>query len=287
MITSSPGIYERNLPVIARAISKEEFRGRLPGIHIEGPFISLVPGAVGAHNPEWVRSGNPAFLERLQELAMGRIRLLTVAAEIDNAGEVIRHATDMGICVSLGHQMADERDLDAAAAAGAKALTHLGNGIPSMLLRHPNPLWSGLAEDRLAAMIITDGHHLPPSVIKIILKVKGVDRTIVVSDASPMTGMPPGEYQTLGNPVFLEETGLLHNPEKGVLVGSSATMLHCMNYLRNLGLFDLKDLLDVGFYNPLKLVGCATESINPEPLIAFHPDRGFAPINQQINQRAM
>ena len=279
MITSSSDIYEHNLPIIARALSSKEFRGRLLGIHIEGPFISSVSGAVGAHNPEWVRPGDPVFLERLQDLAGGTIRLLTIAAEIENAGNVIRRATDMGITVSLGHQMANDYDLELAIHAGAIALTHLGNGIPSMLPRHPNPLWAGLAEQRLTAMIIADGHHLPPSVMKLILKAKGVGNTIVVSDASPIAGMPPGEYQTLGNPVVLEESGLLHNPEKGVLVGSSATMLHCMNYLHSLGLLDLKELLDVGFFNPLKLVGCATESINPEPLITFRPDHGFDLLN--------
>jgi N-acetylglucosamine-6-phosphate deacetylase len=131
----------------------------------------------------------------------------------------------------------------------------LGNGIPKVLPRHHNPLWAGLAQDALIAMIITDGHHLPPSIIKTIIRTKGISKIIVVSDASPIAGLPPGKYNTLGNEVVLEASGRLYNPETGYLVGSSSTMLDCMNYLSSLDLLSFEELLDVGFYNPLRPIG--------------------------------
>ncbi len=76
--------------------------------------------------------------------------------------------------------------------AGATSLTHLGNGVPAMLPRHENPIWAGLANDELVAMIIPDGHHLPAPVLKTIVRAKGVDRCVAVSDASSLAGLGPG-----------------------------------------------------------------------------------------------
>lgn len=255
MITSSRETYARNLPLLAELVAAPEFGGRVAGVHVEGPFISPLPGAVGAHNPEWVRDPDPGILDELQEWARGTIRMLTLAPERNNAGALIRHAASMGITVSLGHCMATASDLAQAAAAGARSLTHLGNGIPNLLHRHHNSVWAGLANDDLSALMIADGHHLPDPVLKTMIRAKEVRRTVVISDASPLAGMPPGRYLTLGNLAVLEPSGLLHNPDKECLVGSSATLMGCMNHLASRGWLTLDELLAVGFYNPLRLIG--------------------------------
>lgn len=262
VITSSAEIYERNLKLISAAIEHEDLKKHIPGIHLEGPFISDVDGARGAHQSEWIQKPDTHFLDKLIKWSDKKVKLLTIAAELDGAGELCKHATELGIKVSLGHQLANKTDLKKLAASGATLLTHLGNGIPQSIDRHENSIWAGLANDDLTAMMITDGHHLPPSLIKIILKSKGVEKTIVVSDASPIAGFSPGTYNTLGNDVILEASGRLYNPETGYLVGSSSTMVECINYLRSLDLLDEKDISDVGFYNPLKILG-----INPETII--------------------
>ena len=118
-----------------------------------------------------------------------------------------------------------------------------------MLVGH---LFDGLAP-RLTD--IADGHHLPATVIKTFLRVKGIENTVVVSDASPIAGLPPGRYTTLGNEAILEESGRLHNPVKQCLVGSSATMQQCMRFLAGSGLASGEELLHLGFYNPLRMIG--------------------------------
>ena len=261
MITSPLDVYRRNLFLMGRVCGQPEFAGRLLGVHVEGPFISQKPGAVGAHNPAWVLPPDVGLLERFQEWAGGRIRLLTLAADLPGAEDVARAAAAMGITVSLGHQMATDEDLARLVRAGAKALTHLGNGVPAMLPRHPNPIWAGLACDDLAAMVITDGHHLPPAVMKVILRAKGAGRVIVVSDQSSVTGLAPGRHHAFGTEVVLEESGRLHIPEKGCLAGSSATMLECMNHLASLGLLAVEELEAVGFYNPLRLIGLGADAV--------------------------
>jgi len=269
IITSSLETYERNLPLMAQVMATDEFKNRLLGFHIEGPFISSQPGAVGAHNPQWVQKPSLSVLDQLQDWANGRIKFLTIAAEIKGAVELATHAANMGITVSLGHQIPTEEDLQSLAQAGAKALTHLGNGMPNRVNRHHNQIQMGMAQDELTAMIITDGHHLPDYLIKNIIRTKGIGRVIVTSDASPLAGMKPGHYETLGNKVVLEESGLLHNPEKQCMVGSSATMLECMNHLASVNILSLEELLQLGFYGPLSLLGIDPQSITSPHSLAY------------------
>jgi N-acetylglucosamine-6-phosphate deacetylase len=130
----------------------------------------------------------------------------------------------------------------------------LGNGISNLIPRHPNPLWDQLDEERLTAMLITDGHHLPASFIRVAARVKGVGKLIVVSDSAPLAGFPPGDYQCMGQKVVLEPGGRIWNPVGQHLVGSSACMLECMNFLAGLGVFSESDLWQVGCHGPLALI---------------------------------
>ena len=273
MISCDEDVYKQNLPILADVVSIPEFQGRLLGIHIEGPFISEQVGARGAHNPEWIRPPDIGLLERLIDWSNGRIKLLTIAAETMGAEELTRYAVSRGIAVALGHQTAAEEDLERLVRAGAVAITHLGNGVPAMLPRHNNPIWAGLAEDRLFATIITDGNHLPPSMLKTIIRAKGPARCVVISDATSLAGFEPGTYETLGHKVILEEDGRLHDPETGYMCGSSATMLKCMNHLASLDLLTGDELIATGFHNPLAMVGLTANDVKSDGNTFFDAER--------------
>lgn len=261
IITSRTEMYRERLPMLAKAVDHAGLNYEIPGFHLEGPFISGQPGAVGAHNPEWVTAPAPEKLRELHELASGRIAMLTLAAEYPGTPETVQEAHRLGIAISLGHQLANSGQIRA---VGADALTHLGNGIPNTIDRHRNPIWSGLAEDSLTAMIITDGHHLPPEVIKCIIRIKGADRVIVTSDASSVAGLPPGRYTALGNDAILEPDGRLHNPVKRCLVGSAMLMPRCMDFLRSLNLLNETELEKVSW-------------LNPHSLLKLNPQNKFSP----------
>jgi N-acetylglucosamine-6-phosphate deacetylase len=263
LVTSPVEVYKRNLPIIASVLGSQEFHGTIPGIHLEGPFISPEDGARGAHNRAWVRTADQQLLDELCEWSHNTVRLITVAAENAGIGDLIRHARRRGITVSIGHSLYNERNLAGAVDAGATALTHLGNALPHLINRHNNPVWEGCANDSLTAMMITDGHHLPPPVIKTILRAKGVERCAVVSDASTLSGMPSGKYESMGHTVIIDQSGKCYNPETGFLVGSSATMIGCMNYLASLKLLSAEELARIGFFNPLKIIGIQPETIHP------------------------
>ena len=281
VITSPEDIYEHNLPIIAQVLEMPEFQGRLLGIHIEGPFISAQAGTRGAHNAEWIRPPDIGLLDKLIDFSDGKVKLLTIAAEPDGAEELARHAVSKGIAVALGHQAAREEDLERLVRAGAVALTHLGNGVPAMLERHNNPIWAGLANDNLMATIITDGNHLPASILKTIIRTKGPARCVVISDATSLAGYEPGTYETLGHKVILEENGRLHDPETGYMCGSSATMLKCMNHLASLDLLTPDELIAMGFHNPLSLIGLTPNDVKPGQPIFFDAEHRIFYVQDQ------
>lgn len=254
VITSPMEVYEANLPVIAAAMDDPGEGAKMVGFHIEGPFISPLDGARGAHTRAYVQPPNLEVFDRIWALTGGRISLLTLAPEIPGALELIREATARGIKVSLGHHLADEEQLGRACEAGATLVTHFGNGLPNLLPRHHNPLWLQLAEPRLQLMIIGDGHHLPAPLIRTVFACRGSAEVIVVSDAAPVGGLPPGDYHTLGQAVRLEPNGKLWNPVANHLVGSSYSMRECMEYIRTLGVADDRGLEHCSRDNALKVL---------------------------------
>lgn len=261
IITSTPEVYARNLPLLAKVMDTVPGGQHAPGIHLEGPFLCAEPGYIGAHNPAHTRVPDPRYLSHLQTLAEGKIRAMTMAAGLPGDAELVAAATELGIRVFLGHQRCLTSDLERMARAGAVALTHLGNGLPNDLNRFENPLWAGLVTDSLAAMLIADGHHVRDDLIRIILKMKGRENFALVSDASPIAGLPPGRYFALGNNVVLEPSGYLYAEGKNCLAGSSANMLHCANYLAGLGLLQAEEIAEAAFYRPLRLIGLTANDI--------------------------
>ncbi len=255
VITSPVEIYERNLPLLAQAMDEPDLKPHLLGIHLEGPFISPEDGARGAHNLKHTRLPDAGLLDTLLSWSDDRVSLVTLAPELPGALELIPRVLEAGAVVSLGHHLAGREVIAGACDQGAAVSTHLGNGIPNVLPRHPNPILDQLDENRLAATIITDGHHLPDSFIRVVFRQKTPERVIVVSDSAPIAGRPPGVYETLGQKVVLEESGRLWNPEGDHLVGSSSCLLECMNNLADIGILSEGELWTVGWRNPLELLG--------------------------------
>ncbi|HTU49256.1 MAG TPA: amidohydrolase family protein [Acidobacteriaceae bacterium] len=173
-------------PVVAHAI---------PFVHVEGPFISPNNGPRGAHDREHVRPANLAEFERWQAACDGLVGMVTVSPHTDKSLAFISALANKGIVVAIGHSHASPAQIHVATDAGATLSTHLGNGLGSPLPRHPNLLWAQLAEDRLAATFIADGHHLPTDTLKAMLRAKTISRSILVSDVVSLGGMPAGIYQ--------------------------------------------------------------------------------------------
>ena len=261
VVTGSMELYERNLPLIVNTMTEPEMAGSFLGLHLEGPFICMDPGARGAHEPQYIRKPSIDDFKRIYDWADGKVAILTVAAGESGIEELISYAAEQGVVVSLGHQSASEEAIAAAVAAGATCSTHVGNGIQNTIDRHRNSIWPQLACDELCCSFITDGHHLPPAVIKVALRAKGVDRFIVISDVSPLAGLPVGSYECFGKMLDVEPSGRIYSPESQGLGASGSTMIECMNHLASFSLLSEADLWKVGLENPLELLGKSVEQL--------------------------
>jgi N-acetylglucosamine-6-phosphate deacetylase len=132
-----------------------------------------------------------------------------------------------GIVVSIGHSLAEPSDVRAAVAAGARFSTHLGNGIPTFVRRHPNLVWEQLGTDELTAMFIADGHHLDLTTLRTMIRAKEAPRWLLVSDTTSLGGLPPGRYRThIGGEVELAESGRLGMVGTGYLAGAAVSLRH-------------------------------------------------------------
>lgn len=199
------------LRVIREACEQHpEVAAMVAGIHVEGPHIAPEDGPRGAHPAADVRPPSVVEFDRWQQAAGGLVKLVTLSPHWPEAPVYIAHLAKAGVTVSLGHTSADAAQIAAAVEAGASLSTHLGNGSHAMLNRRHNHLWPQLADDRLTAMFIADGHHLTPAQLKVMSRAKGPGRSLVVSDTVALGGMAPGKYETpIGGKVVLREDGFL------------------------------------------------------------------------------
>jgi len=210
---------------VAAAMRDKTVARAVPGIHLEGPYISPMDGPRGAHPREHVRPPNLREFDRLYKAADGKIAYVTMAPEVKGAEAFIRALTDRGVQVSLGHHNGTPDDIARAVDAGATMCTHLGNGLASTIHRHNNPLWPQLADDRLKAGLIADLHHLPAPVLKSFVRMKRPENVILVSDCVHIAGLPPGQYQLSDLAVELLPTGRICLSGTDLLAGSSLMLL--------------------------------------------------------------
>lgn len=209
---------------LAQAMEDPETGPSMPAIHMEGPYISREDGPRGAHPVEHARPPDWDEFQRFQEAASGRIRLVTLSPEYPEAEAFIRRATSEGIAVAIGHTNASSEQIKAAVDAGARLSTHLGNGSHAMIPRHPNYIWDQLAADELWASLIVDGHHLPPAVVKTMVRAKTFDRVILVTDAVSVAGLGPGTYTTLTKNVEVTKDGAVRLAGTPYLAGAALEM---------------------------------------------------------------
>src|SRR5579883_2273230 len=256
LITNSHEALLHGFGVIHRACESDaELARALPGLHLEGPYISPENGPRGAHPPRHVRPPDWDEFRRFQDAAAGRIRLVTLAPELDGALPFIEKLVASGVVVALGHTAATGACIRAAIAAGARLSTHLGNGSHAMLPRHDNYLWEQLAADDLWASVISDGHHLPPAVLRCILRVKSPARMILTCDASSLAGLPPGRYREWDQEFEVLPTGRIVVPGTTFLAGSGVFTDTCIGHLLSLGEISLTDAVDMAGARPRQLLG--------------------------------
>ncbi len=241
------------LATIARARAADPLVAHaIPYAHVEGPFLSAEDGPRGAHDPRHIRPADLAELRRWGALA----GLVTVSPHDDAAIDLIARATRDGVRCAIGHTHATPEQITRAADAGAVLATHVGNATHALLPRHPNHLWAQLADDRLHAGFIADGHHLSADTFRAMLRAKGIERAHLVSDATALAGMPPGRYRTpVGGEVELSDDGRLSRAGTPFLAGASRSLADGVATAITMAGLTLPDGLRLATANPGRFAG--------------------------------
>ncbi len=270
--TNSRNHIETNIAHARQAMDRQGPDGPILGIHLEGPFISPEYGFRGAHMEKYIIAPDLDWFRRLQDLARGAIRLVTVAPEIEGCIGFIAGVADH-VLVAIGHANPDYDQLRAAVNAGLRLVTHFGNGVRPEIDRHRNILVNELACPELSLCLISDGHHLPEAFLRMLLHRVPVRNLVVTSDTVMYAGLEPGYYEREATKLRLRADGrlCLADDEK-LLYGSSMNILECVNCLAGLGLLDEDELCRVAFDNPLRLLGMDPASFRQRtPRIRFDP----------------
>lgn len=255
LVTHSFEAIRHGFATLARACVDPALSAALPAFHLEGPYICPDDGPRGAHPLAHVRPPDRDEFRRWQDAAGGRIRLVTLAPERPGALAFIEWLTASGVVVAIGHTAATGPVIRDAIRAGAKLSTHLGNGSHALLPRHDNYIWEQLAADELLASVIADGHHLPPAVLKVLLRVKTPARTVLTCDASSLAGLPPGRYAQWGGEFEVQPGGKVVVPGTPFLAGSGVFTDACIDHLLRLGLASLPEAIDMAGERPRRLLG--------------------------------
>ena len=245
----------KNLEIISKAINaSSDIKEAIPGIHIEGPFISPEEGPRGCHDPSFIREPDFEEFIQWQEAAEGRIVMVTIAPEREGSMDFIKKVARTGVKIAIGHTGATPEIIKEAIKVGAQFSTHLGNGSYPILPKVNNYIWEQIAADELFAGIICDGFHLPASAVKIFTRTKGLERLILTSDVALAGGLNPGIYQWGSMEVEVFKDGHLGLVGTGILAGAGHLLdwdiAHFIRFTGN----NLANTIPLCSINPAKII---------------------------------
>lgn len=224
---------------------------QLLGIHLEGPFLTAeYKGAMPEH---LLQKGNAQLAKEYQTLAEGGIRYITVSPEVEGVLDMIPDLKKMGIVVAIGHSGADYLTSIKALAQGVEAITHTGNAM-RLLHQHEPAIWGAGLESDAYCEIICDGRHLHPGTVRLIIKTKGLDRVVAITDSIMAAGLPDGNYHLGVNEVVVVD-GDAKLASNGVRAGSTLTQNAALKNLLSYTGIALEQIIPVLTENPARLIG--------------------------------
>lgn len=230
MTVPHPAILQA-ITAVARQLTEALDGARIIGVHVEGPYIS--PKFPGAQPAIYIRQPNLDEFDAL--VAAGPVRMITLAPEEPGAAGLIAAALQHNVVAVLGHTNATYAECETAFAAGVTQATHTYNAMSALHHRYPGTLGAVLSNDAIYAQLIADTIHVHPAAIKILARCKGVQRTVLITDAIRATGLADGKYDLGGQMVTVQ--GATCTLADGTLAGSVLTMERALaNFMAATGL---------------------------------------------------
>ena len=234
-----------------RDVKEAKRRGaKILGPHLESPYISMEKR--GAQPPEAIR---PVNMREIEELIEAGVKMVTIAPEVEGALEAIKRLKDAGVIVSLGHSNASWEEALKGINAGISKATHTFNAMPSLHHRNPGCVGLTLVDERVACEVIADFIHLHPIIVKLVIKAKGKDKVILITDSASYAGLPDGEYKWMDGRIVVKKEGRISFKDApDVLAGSTLTLDQAVRNVASLG-FPLKDVIQMASLNPAREAG--------------------------------
>jgi N-acetylglucosamine-6-phosphate deacetylase len=232
-------------------ILEKGVQGATPlGLHLEGPFLN--PEKKGAFNPSWLRLPDPDEARKYLELGKGWIKQITLAPELPKAAEVAAIMRRGGVTVALGHSNTDYETASRALQTDFTHITHSFNAQSGFSHRAPGVFGAVLASDDVTGELISDGVHVHPGAMKILLRCLGAERIAVISDAIPGAGLPDGEYNLIGQHVTVKKGKA--TLDDGTIAGSTVQMNQCVRNMHQLVGASLADAVRMASLNPARII---------------------------------
>lgn len=220
------------------------------GIHLEGPFFA--EKYKGAHLSENIRNPKLEEFNRYVEEAGGRLKIITMAPELEGADEVIKRAAEVGVCVSAGHTNATNEQMKHGFEVGVTQGTHLYNAMSPMNHREPGTVGALLCNSDVKCELICDFVHVHPDVVKLTYGIKGKDKINVITDSEVAAGMADGKYEVNGR--ILTVVNKRVYTEDGTIAGGSSCLIDCVRNLVSIGI-PLEEACMMASKNPAETVG--------------------------------
>jgi len=243
------------------------------GIHYEGPFLNVKKR--GAHPASQIQKPSTETLTKMLDSAGGTARVVALAPEVEGALAVLELGRSRGLRIGIGHSNATFEEAERAIAAGATHAVHVYNAMRPFQHRDSGIIGAVLVDDRISAELICDGVHVEPSAIRLLVKAKGVERLILVSDSVSGAGMPDGDYR-LGNFTVHVAGGVCRTVE-GNLAGSTLTLDAALRNLSSFTGLTYEQCLPCATLNPARLLGIDKQ----KGVIAAGADADLAILDQK------
>ena len=251
VVSSEPDFYPRAFRAFTEAkAGPADGPGALAlGLHLEGPFLAVE--RKGAHRLSAIESAPDTLLDTW--LPNPDVRVVTLAPERPGAAAKIRRLRDRGIVVSLGHTNATYDQFRAGIAEGATLVTHLFSAMSPFHHRTPGAAGAALTDERVSVGLIMDGIHCHPASVRLALKAKGVERTLLVTDMIAGAGLGAGDYALGGQTVHVTDTTA--RLEDGTLAGSVLTMDEAVRNSVNLAEATIAEACRMASEVPARMLG--------------------------------
>jgi N-acetylglucosamine-6-phosphate deacetylase len=256
---SGPGAWDHLTRIVEsiRSSADASDGARILGIHLEGPYLNFEKK--GGFGPAYFRSPKRDDFLRVLDIVKDDLKMITIAPELPGADEVIREALDRRIIVSLGHTKVDYEQAKKEFQKGVNHITHIFNAMDGLHHRNPGLLGAALEDDRVFVQLIPDGIHVHPAVMKLLYRLKGIERICLISDATAPCGMPEGtEIQGVGGRIRMKDGAV--RLQDGTLAGSALLMDEAVRRFHILAGVSLAQTLCMASLTPAKAIGFDRET---------------------------